>query len=194
MRDGLITDPDAQAKTLETIANESIRMSRLIRDLLDLARMQSGQLSLNRQLLSARSLISTASERFAIQADEKNVSIVLESDDTKVNVDRDRMARVLDNLLANAVRHTAPGGAIRLVARASGDNLELLVEDSGPGFPPNLLPRVFQRYARGEGSGDRNGLGLAVAQEIVLAHGGTIAAENCAEGGARIRVLLPQAA
>lgn len=192
MRDGLITDPEARERTLSTIANESARMSRLIRDLLDLARMQSGQLSLNRQPVSAQSLVSAAAERFEIQADEKNVTIEHKSDATTVRLDRDRMARVLDNLLANAIRHTPPGSTIRLTAQNSGDNLELLVEDSGPGFPANLLPRLFQRYTRGEDSADRNGLGLAVAQEIVLAHGGTIFAENCAEGGARIRILLPR--
>lgn len=194
MRDGLITDPEAQERTLAIIANESARMSRLIRDLLDLARMQSGQLSLNRRPISAQALLATAADRFEIQANEKNLRIEHTSDATTVRVDRDRMARVLDNLLANAIRHTPSGGTIRLIARASGDHLELLVEDSGSGIPANLLPRLFQRYTRGEDAADRNGLGLAVAQEIVLAHGGTIAAENCAEGGARIRILLPQEA
>ncbi|MGH2551981.1 MAG: sensor histidine kinase, partial [Thermomicrobiales bacterium] len=194
MRDGLITDPEAQERTLATIANESARMSRLIRDLLDLARMQSGQLSLDRQSTPVQSLLSAAAKRFEIQAEEKNVTIEQASDPATVTVDRDRMARVLDNLLANAMRHTPHGGTIRLVARASGDHLELLIEDSGPGFPADLLPHLFQRYTRGEDSAERHGLGLAVAREIVLAHHGTISAENCAEGGARIRILLPREA
>jgi signal transduction histidine kinase len=194
MRDGLITDPEAQERTLTTIANESARMSRLIRNLLDLARMQSGQFLLNCQPILIQALLATAAERFEIQANEKNVTIEHGSDSSTVNVDRDRMARVLDNLLANAIRHTPRGGTIRLVAKASGDHLELLVEDSGPGFPVNLLPHIFQRYTHGEDSADRHGLGLAVVQEIVLAHGGTISAENCVEGGARIRILLPREA
>lgn len=194
MRDGLITDPDARERTLATIANESDRMSRLIRDLLDLSRLQTGQLALNRQPMTAQAMVSAAIERFQIQAEAKSISILQDAEPVALSVDRDRMARVLDNLLSNAIRHTPRGGEIRLHAHGSNGHLELTIEDSGPGFPPELLPRLFQRYARGDDSTDRNGLGLAVAQEIVLAHGGTISAENCVQGGARIRILLPREA
>lgn len=192
MRDGLITDPEAQMRTLTTIANESDRMSRLIRDLLDLARLQTGQLALYRQPTPIEALLDAAVERFRGQADAKEIKLVVEAESVSITIDRDRIARVLDNLLANAVRHTPNGGSIRLRGHASGDGVEITIEDSGPGIPPTLLPRLFQRYVRGEETSDRNGLGLAVAREIVNAHGGSIAAENRPEGGARIRILLPR--
>lgn len=193
MRDGLITDPEAQERTLTTIADESDRMSRLIRDLLDLARLQTGQLALYRQPTSIQELLAAAVERFRVHADAKAIRLSAYGEHVSISIDRDRITRVIDNLLANAVRHTPEGGAIRLHVRVSSDEtVELLVEDSGPGIPPSLLLRLFQRYVRGEAASDRNGLGLAVAREIINAHGGTISAENRPEGGARIRILLPR--
>jgi signal transduction histidine kinase len=192
MRDGLITDPEAQERTLTTIANESERMSRLIRDLLDLVRLQTGQLALYRQPTPVKELLSAVTERFQVQADAKEIELVVDAENISIAIDRDRIARVLDNLLANAVRHTPNGGSIHLHGMTIPAGVELMVEDSGPGISPSLLPRLFQRYVRGEDSSDRNGLGLAVAREIVNAHGGTIAAENRPEGGARIRIVLPR--
>jgi signal transduction histidine kinase len=192
MRDGLITDPAARERTLETIAGESERMSRLIRDLLDLARLQSGQLALHRQPIEVQEMLTAAIERFRAQADEKRIQLTVSAQPVTMSLDHDRVARVLDNLLANALRHTPSGGSVLLAVLRSNGDAEVLVEDSGPGIPPELLPRLFERYARGDDGPDRHGLGLAVASEIITAHGGTLSAENRAEGGARFRIRIPQ--
>lgn len=110
-------------------------------------------------------------------------------------VDASRLTQVLRNLVRNAVTHTAPGGCIRVEARASGDRLEIDVSDDGPGIPPDELSRIFERFHRlGQGrSRDTggSGLGLAIARAIVEAHGGTIVALSPASAGATFRVSLP---
>jgi two-component system sensor histidine kinase BaeS len=109
-------------------------------------------------------------------------------------VDPVRIREVLGNLVANALRHTPPGGRIDILARrAAGDpsrELELLVRDTGSGIDPELLPHVFDRFARGADSGG-TGLGLAIARGLVEAHGGTIAAASPPGGGTEIRITLP---
>jgi len=102
---------------------------------------------------------------------------------------------VFTNLLENAVYHTPPGTHIVLRVRECGPMLEVVVVDDGPGFPPELLPQLFEKFVRGEagrnGSVEGSGLGLAICQGLVVAHGGTIRAENGDDGGARVRFTLP---
>jgi hypothetical protein len=106
--------------------------------------------------------------------------------------DADRLAQVLDNLVVNALRHGA--GAITVVARRapSGPAIEIVVRDAGPGFPADFLPKAFDRFSQvvpGEGSG----LGLALVEAIVRAHGGSVAASAAPGGGAEVRIGLPPA-
>ena len=109
----------------------------------------------------------------------------------RTNADPALLRRVLGNLVTNALRHTPPGGSIRVeVSPGAAGWQRLTVDDTGPGIPPELLPRVFERFAKGPGS-EGSGLGLAIARDLVLAHGGTIAAHAPAEGGTRIEIELP---
>jgi two-component system sensor histidine kinase BaeS len=107
-----------------------------------------------------------------------------------VSIDAARIRAVLGNLLSNALDHTPSGGRISVAVAAAGGVLSIAVRDTGTGFPPELLPRVFDRFVKGSGSAG-SGLGLAIARDVVSAHGGTIAAENAASGGAIVRVTLP---
>jgi signal transduction histidine kinase len=113
-----------------------------------------------------------------------------------VLADPDRTAQVIRNLAQNAIQHTAPGGLVRLVAIAERDQLEIAVEDDGPGIPPAEWERVFDRFHRSDRARARSeggtGLGLAIAKAIVEAHGGTIRAERASNGGARVAFVLPR--
>src|SRR5262249_40459576 len=95
-------------------------------------------------------------------------------------------------LVANALRHTPPGGTIDVAVRRAGELIELRVADTGEGIPPDLLPHVFDRFVRGPGSGGA-GLGLAIARDVVAAHGGTIAIESPPGTGTIVRLELPAA-
>jgi two-component system sensor histidine kinase BaeS len=106
-----------------------------------------------------------------------------------------RVARVVGNLLDNAVRHSPPGSTVHVAVRRSGALAEVIVEDRGPGISPDDLERIFSRFYRGEKSRSRThggaGLGLAIARGIIDVHGGEIRAENRSEGGARFVCSLP---
>jgi signal transduction histidine kinase len=97
---------------------------------------------------------------------------------------------VLANLVANALRYASPAGAVRIAGRTAGDHVELAVIDDGPGIPPDLLPTVFDRFAKSPESRG-SGLGLAIARALVEAHDGRISAESPPGGGTTIRIDLP---
>ena len=107
-----------------------------------------------------------------------------------VDADPARLRGVLGNLLANAIRHTPAAGSVRISARASGETVQLKVADDGEGIPPDLLPRVFDRFTRAPGS-PGSGLGLAIAREVVQAHGGVIDLTSEVGKGTTVRVELP---
>ena len=112
-----------------------------------------------------------------------------------IDMDPVRIRQLLDNLLQNSLKYTASGGTLSLSLTHTGDNWELLLEDSAPGVPDEALPRLFDHLYRVESSRNRRtggaGLGLAICQRIVEAHGGTIGAEHSPLGGVRIRITLP---
>jgi signal transduction histidine kinase len=109
--------------------------------------------------------------------------------------DADLLRRLLDNLLSNAVRHTPPGGSVTVSAQRDGGGWQIAVADTGPGVPAALRPRLFDRFSRGDGARRRDsggaGLGLSLCAAIAAAHGGDIAIDDTAPGGARFVVRLP---
>lgn len=113
-----------------------------------------------------------------------------------INGDEDRLRQLLDNLLDNSLKYTQPGGTVNVALHQQGDGIELLIEDSAPGVPPEALPRLFDHLFRVEHSRNRgtggSGLGLAICQRIVSGHQGTIDATHSPLGGVRMRVYLPQ--
>ena len=109
-----------------------------------------------------------------------------------VEVDPARIRSVLGNLLSNAVRHTPSGGSVRVGVSASGDRVAITLADTGEGIPPELLPRVFERFVKGANS-TGSGLGLAIAHDIVTAHDGTLEIESEPGSGTRVRLSLPAA-
>jgi PAS domain S-box-containing protein len=185
----------ALSRNVEVIARAADQMSRLIRDLLDSAKIEAEGLSLRSQPESVRALVHAARDAARPLAEEKAVR--LEADVAPelpaVRCDRERVLQVLSNLLGNAVKFTPEGGgvAVRAVGR-EGASVVLAVEDTGPGIAPDVLPRIFERRWRADPtSPEGSGLGLYIAKGIVEAHGGRMWAESRVGEGSRFLFTLP---
>ncbi len=192
----------ATAPTPERISalhTQSALLNRLITDLLDLSLAEAGQLTLHRRSTDLAALCREAVEVMQPWIDERGVKVEIEVvQSVAADADPDRMRQVIHNLLHNAIRYTSPGGVVR-ARTASVDRswVELIVEDDGPGIPPEDLPSIFEPFYRADPSRSRtsggSGLGLGVVKQLVIAHGGRVHAENRAEGGSRFVVVLPAA-
>ena len=179
------------------ILDETRLLGRLVDDLRTVALAESGTLPLHREPTDLAVLAEEVGATFRASAEAAGVRLEVDVDDDLPLLDLDplRVREVLGNLVANALRYVSRGGLVRVEARtaAAGDatgSIVLRVIDDGPGIPPDLAPRVFERFARSADSRG-SGLGLAIVRGIVLAHGGTIEAERRAEGGTSIRITLP---
>jgi signal transduction histidine kinase len=169
----------------------------LIDDLFQLAQLDAGGIELFREANSLSDLISDTVESFSAIASEKKIALSGEvvRDVDPVLMDANRIGRVLDNLVSNAMRHTTSGGSISITAQRADNNIVVEVRDTGEGLDPKDIPHLFDRFYRGDKSRNRAtggvGLGLAIAKGFVEAHHGTILAEAAPDGGARFIFTLP---
>ena len=193
--DGTAGDEATRLKAARIINNESKRMRRQVDELLELARMQAGQLKLNREPLDLNELLDHCYELFNIQAQEKDIMLKNEAGPTMIVVgDVDRLEQLFNNLLDNAIKNSPAGSEVCVISgKTSNGYVETRVKDGGPGIPPEQLPHVFERFYQVTGVRTGVGLGLAIAREIVLAHGGTIQASSEPGEGAEFIVRLPSA-
>ncbi len=162
---------------------ETRQLSRLVEDLRLLSLADAGELQLILQPCDPQALLERVAARHAVAAQQHSVALRVEAGQELpvVNLDSERMAQVLDNLVLNAFRYTPPGGEIVLSARAFDQGVEIHVRDNGSGIPADELPHIFDRFYRGDKARQQNGesgLGLAIAKSIVEAHGGTIRVES----------------
>jgi two-component system sensor histidine kinase BaeS len=194
MYDGVLP---ASEETFDIIRDEATRLERMVEDLRTLSRADAGELILTRRLTQVQDLLDQAIRAYRPHARKKDIKLRVETspDLPEVNIDPDRMAQVLSNLLSNALRYTPQGGDITLSATHAAAELEIRVQDSGPGIEPEELPNVFDRFYRTDKSRQResggSGLGLAIAKSIVEGHGGRIWAESEGGEGTTIVIALP---
>ena len=171
------------------------QMNRLVADLLDAVRIQSGRMSLDLSDVSVGALIEQAEEMCRPIAAERGVELEAQTADAGVLVraDKGRMQQVLGNLIGNAVKFTPRGGRVRIEVRAGAESVLLRVVDDGPGIPADRMPHLFEQFWQGR-NGDRRGvgLGLAIAKGIVDAHGGRIWAESVPGQGSIFSFTLPK--
>jgi len=185
------------AESLLPLQESTMLLSRLVDDLRVLALADAGQLSLTVTEIDPGSFLRRIAGRFAssVQERRQKLHVTAEENLPPVMGDPQRMEQVLGNLLSNAIAVTPEGGWISLDAAMDGDAVRILVEDSGPGIPEEKLDKIFERFYRLDvdrtSSETGSGLGLAIARKLIEAHGGTICAENRAEGGARFRICMP---
>jgi two-component system sensor histidine kinase BaeS len=166
-------------------------------DLLDVMRLEEGVLALRRERTDLGALVEAKLEEYQALAAEGGLSLRAELPPRRIeaSVDQAVLSRVLDNLLANAIKHTPSGGSVVVRLEALDGRVELAVADTGEGIPPEQVPRLFQKYGRVRGArGERSrgvGLGLVFCRMAVEAHGGTIEVDSTPGRGSTFRVTLP---
>lgn len=186
-----------QAELLLAARQDSDRLLAMINDLLDLTRIEQGRVQLDLHPVASADLVAGAVERFAAQARDAGVDLAADVPTglPPVRIDRERVGHIFHNLVGNALAHTPRGGTVRLSAQADAGSVRFGVADSGAGIPAEHLPRIFERFYRVPGSRSRGGagLGLAIAREIVVAHGGQIDAASLPGRGTTFHFTLPVA-
>jgi signal transduction histidine kinase len=212
MVDGALRTPDDYAEAGRVINEEAERMRRLVEDLLELSKIESGQVRLDLGPCELEALAHQAAERAERRAEDQGVEMALAIDEAPlVRADGRWVERAVDNVLDNALKHTPAGGKMTIatgtmtvptgarvmspVGRRTGGYGYIAVHNTGSFIPPGDQPRVFERFyqldkARST-AGTGSGLGLAIAQEIVQAHGGWIHVQSSRAGGTEFAILLP---
>jgi signal transduction histidine kinase len=188
-----VTEPDPE--TFRTMLAQVERLGRLVKQLLDLSRLESGAVPLDRTEFQVEPLLAHAVREQQLHAPEIAVSVSVDSPDLTADGDPERVHQVVANLLENAVRHTPRGGMVEVRARRTTDRVVIEVVDEGPGIPEADQGRIFERFYRADSarasSDGGAGLGLAIAQWIVDLHGGEIHPERREPHGCRMVVTLP---
>jgi signal transduction histidine kinase len=188
----LIDDSEpTERASLEIAERETDRLIRLVNQLLDFSRWQGGRLELKRQFVDVGDIARDAVGLSAVRASHRNVDLTAEIPQglPMVSADPDRLQRVILNLLDNGIKFTPGGGQVTLTARQKGGEIEISVQDTGPGMSDEARARAFEPYYRGEGGGA--GLGLTIGRAIVEAHGGRMDIEGGETQGSRVWFTLP---
>ncbi|MFH2102890.1 MAG: ATP-binding protein [Chloroflexota bacterium] len=197
LRDGALEDPQAAPRFLSRIETEVDALTQMAAELLELTRIESGQMPLELKKVSPEKLLHSAAERMRAQAERAGLALTVEAaaDLPEVRADAARLEQVLVNLIHNAVKFTGPGGAVILSAQTEGEFVRFSVRDTGVGIPEDDLPRIFERFYRVDRarSGGGTGLGLSIARHIVEAHGGKIWAESVEGRGSTFSFTIPVA-
>ena len=194
LQDGALTDAEAAPRFLGRIHTEVDALTQMAQELLDLSKIESGQIELVLRKVDPLAVLKSAADRMRLQAERAGVSLTVETATSlKVQADAARLEQVLVNLIHNAVKFTRRGGSVTLSANADGESVVFAVRDSGAGIPSDDLPRIFERFYRVDKSraGSGTGLGLSIAKHIVEAHGGRIWAESRESEGSTFYFSIP---
>ena len=196
--DGHVDDLATTRKFLEIIDSETDRMTRLVRDLLQLSRLEHKQEQMHKQGANLTELVKTAITKVMLQARGRNQqlnSIFDENIVAGVFIDKDRIEQVLLNVLINAIKYTEDGGRIDIDLQLIKNEAYLTVKDNGIGIPPEDISRVFERFFRVDKARSRalggTGLGLAISKQIIEEHDGKISVESKEGQGTKVTIMLP---
>src|SRR5215216_2196133 len=197
LSDGVVDEPDMVKRYLNTAQRDVMSLSALMDDLFQMSQLDAGGFPLSRAQSSLSDLVSDTLESFSELAYRESVKLEgqVEQDVDPVFMDTQAIGRVLNNLISNALRHTTAGGEIRVHAWRMAQGVDVSVRDTGEGIPVQDIPHLFERFYRGEKSRNRGtggaGLGLAIAQGIVNAHGGDIRVESQTGKGTQFTFHIP---
>ncbi len=197
LQEGALDDPPAARRFLSRIHTEVDALTQMSAELLELSRIESGQVPLELKPLSPYKLLQSADERMKTQAERAGLNLTSDcaADLPEILADLPRLQQVLVNLIHNSIKFTAPGGDIYLQASNEGRFIQFSVRDSGCGIPSDDLTRIFERFYRVDRSrtGGGTGLGLSIASHLVEAHGGRIWAESREGDGSSFYFVIPVA-
>jgi signal transduction histidine kinase len=193
------TDGATRQRYLGIVEQETHKLEAIIGDLLDLARLEGGGETLRPERVAIGELLQRVVDRHEPAVRERGITLEtgIEPGTPAAWGDPARLEQALQNVAANAIRHTPAGGRVSVRAEPAGDGVRIRVRDSGPGISPEHLPRVFDRFYKADASRSDtpmpsgSGLGLSIVQAIVERHGGTVSASNAPEGGAVFEIVLP---
>jgi two-component system, OmpR family, phosphate regulon sensor histidine kinase PhoR len=195
LREGAVDDPPAAQRFLGRMDIEIDTLTQMVEELLELSRIESGRVPLERRVILPGELVDKATDRMVLQAQRAGLTIEKKVEDNlpKVSVDVSRMIQVIVNLLHNAIKFTLPGGVITCGAYSDTEGVVFFVKDTGVGIDADSLPRIFERFYKADKarSGGGTGLGLSIARHLVEAHGGRIWAESETNKGTTVSFLLP---
>ena len=195
--DGALDQPAQARQFIEDVNQEVDRLWQLVEELLELSRIESGQVPFEFAAVAPRELCEEAVRRMAPQAERAEVSLTWQAEPAlaPVLVDRERLLRALVNLIHNAIKFTPPLGAVRVEARERDGEAEIAVRDTGAGIPAQDLDRIFERFYKADRarSGSGTGLGLAIVKHTLEAHHGRAEVESILGQGSVFRILLPLA-
>ncbi|MCD7033322.1 cell wall metabolism sensor histidine kinase WalK [Metabacillus sp. GX 13764] len=196
--DDIAGSEEDQKEIAKIIHDESLRMGRLVNDLLDLARMEAGHITLHYEELDIYEFVEKIKRKFQGPAKDKSIKLHAEimSEDSPFSLDPDKIEQVLTNLVDNAIRHTEEGGEVTVKVETISGGLRFDVSDSGSGISEEDLPFIFERFYKADKARTRGragtGLGLAIAKNIVEAHQGTIAVRSRVNEGTTFTFFLPE--
>jgi two-component system OmpR family sensor kinase/two-component system sensor histidine kinase BaeS len=189
MLDGVYPRDEAQ---IAAVLQETRMLTRLVDDLRTLAHTESGTLALQKEVTDLGILINDAAAAFSAEAHERRIAVTVTApaDLALVNVDPLRIREVLVNLISNAMRHTPEGGRVSVAAASQAASIAVTVSDTGAGINAEEVPKIFDRFYKGRASRG-SGLGLTIARNLVVAHGGEIRAASVEGKGTEVRFTLP---
>ncbi len=191
--------PELRRDHLETAVKHCEKLGRLVNELFELAKLDSGEIQPAIAPFPLRDLVGDVVQKFGGRARQEGVAIDLRGDDAPAvaPIDPAMIERVLDNLIENGLRHTPAGGTVTVSLRRENGRFMIAVSDTGPGIPPEDLPRIFDRYYRSEKDwhpmGDGAGLGLSIAKRIIELHHGDLSVRSWMDRGATFTITLPAA-
>lgn len=186
-----LLDAESRKELVHTIVEESEHLNRIIRNVLDMTRLESGGIKTNREWQSLEEIVGAVTNRLAGQFQTHPLQIRLPADLPLIPCDALLIEQVMRNLFENAFKYAPLGSDITLSARVKDQEVLVTVADRGPGVPPEESERIFEKFVRGKHVGGGAGLGLAICQGIVAAHGGRIWVDNLPEGGSAFTFTLP---
>jgi two-component system phosphate regulon sensor histidine kinase PhoR len=195
LQGGAMADEEAGPRFLGRIQTEVDALTQMAQELLDLSKIESGQVELVLRKVDAYALLRSAADRMHMQAERAGLRLTIEETSARSTIQADaaRLEQVLVNLIHNAVKFTKRGGGVALSMNEENGRVVFSVRDTGVGIPSDELPRIFERFYRVEKSrtGSGTGLGLSIAKHIVEAHGGTIWAESLEGQGSVFYFSIP---
>ena len=198
LQNGALSDLEAGPRFLSRIVTEVDALTQMTQELLDLSRIESGQVELNLASISPKKLLMSAGDRMKLQAERAGLTLHVECSDDLPNIraDQARLEQVLVNLIHNAVKFTRPGGEVILLAEAADGKVRFGVKDTGIGIPLDDVSRIFERFYRVDRSrsGSGTGLGLSIARHIVETHQGKIWVDSIEGQGSTFFFTVPQSA
>jgi signal transduction histidine kinase len=191
LREGIVSDPEQVAASLEVIAAETDRLERLVGDVLDLAKLQANRFTVRHEEVDMGRVLDHAFGAFTEEARRRQIdySVASNGDAPVIVSDGDRVLQIISNLLSNAFRWTPDGGRVELQLEASNGAVNVDVVDSGPGIPLEQRERIFHPFISHDVDG--TGLGLPIARELANALGGRIELDSKPGRGSRFRLVLP---